>query len=621
MNNRHTFLDTVVTPRLIEWTASEEVFEQDGCRTRLDADHMARATGNVLYYGDNLDILRRYITDESVDLVYLDPPFNSNADYNVLFAERDGTRAHAQIKAFGDTWIWDREAASNFEEAVQKGGPHVASAMIAFRTFLGTSDMLAYLSMMAPRLVELRRVLKPTGSIYLHCDSTASHYLKVLMDAVLQPENFLNEIIWRRTGAHGPRRSFGPIHDTLLFYSKTGDYFFKVVRRPYMRGHVAGRYAEDATGRLKFISGGNVLTGAGRTGGESGMPWRGFDPSKKNRHWAIPGFLTEQMPPEFAKLGVREKLEELFKAGLVEIKSGTEWPTPLRYLREQDGFPIQDIWAYQPYTEGTVQGMDEGIDADVAWMGPTDPERLGYPTQKPQGLLERIIGSSCPDGGVVLDPFCGCGTAIAAAQALRRRWIGIDITHLAINLIKTRIRYAFGGRVKYRVVGEPVSVPDARELAGNDPYQFQWWALGLIGARPVEEQRGSDKGIDGRLYFHDSADVSEVKLTVVSVKAGKNVGVGAVRDLRGVVEREKAAIGVLITMEEPTKPMRSEAAGAGFYVSPAKTRHPKLQILTVDDLLEEKGIDMPPWHEQKTFKKAVRRRSGKMRQPTLPYDE
>jgi len=621
VHDKSALIDTRVTPLSAEPAAPGELAEENGSRTGLDADHMARSMSNVLYYGDNLDILRRYIKDESVDLVYLDPPFNSNADYNVLSAERDGTRAHAQIKAFGDTWVWDREAARNLEDAVQNGGPHVASAMMAFRTFLGTSDMLAYLSMMAPRLVELRRVLNPMGSIYLHCDPTASHYLKVLMDAVFRPENFRNEIIWRRTGAHGPRRCFGPIHDTLLFYSKSSSYFFEVVRRPYMRGHVAGRYAADATGGLKFISGGNVLTGAGTTGGQSGMLWRGFDPSKKNRHWAIPGFLAKQMPPEFAKLGVLAKLESLYEAGLVEIRKGTEWPTPVRYLGDNDGSPMQDLWAYQPYTEETVQGTDVGIDADVAWMGPTDPERLGYPTQKPQGLLERIIRSSCPENGIVLDPFCGCGTAIAAAQSLKRRWIGIDITYLAINLIKNRLRDAFGARLRYRVVGEPVSVPDASELARNDPYQFQWWALGLIGARPVEEQKGADKGIDGRLYFHDSADVSDVKQVVVSVKAGQNIGVAMVRDVIGVIQRERADMGVFTTMEEPTRAMRKEAANAGFYASPAGTKHSRVQLLTVDDLLAGKKIDMPGWHEPRTFKKARRNRSGKAHNPTLPFEE
>ncbi|MDO8631545.1 MAG: DNA methyltransferase, partial [Phycisphaerales bacterium] len=415
--------------------------------------------------------------------------------------------------------------------------------------------------------------------------------------------------------------SFGPIHDTILFYVKSPSYFFTVVRRAYMRGHVSGRYAADATGGLKFISGGNILTGAGKTKGESGRPWRGFDPSKKNRHWAIPGFLTEQMPPAFAKLGVLAKLDALYEAGLVEIRPNAEWPTPLRYLREDDGYPIQDIWSYQPYTEKSVHGTDAGIDADVAWMGPTDPERLGYPTQKPQGLLERIIRSSCPEGGLVLDPFCGCGTAIAAAQSLKRRWIGIEITHLAINLIKNRLRDSFGKRVKYRVVGEPICAPDARELARSDPYQFQWWALGLIGARPVEQQKGADKGTDGRIYFHDSADPIDVKQIAISVKAGQNIGVAMVRDLVDVVRRERAAMGVFISIEEPSKAMRQEAAAAGFYKSPANTKHAEIQLLTIDELLAGTKVDMPGWHESRTFRQATRHRSTTDRNPTLPFEE
>jgi len=267
-------------------------------------------TKNILYYGDNLQILRDYIKDETIDLIYLDPPFKSDQDYNVLFAEQNGSRSAAQIKAFKDTWQWDQAAAAAYREIVERGGKP-SEAMQAFHTFLGESDMLAYLAMMAPRLLELRRVLKSTGSIYLHCDTAASHYLKMLMDAVFGPQNFRNEIIWRRTGAHGPRRSFGPIHDTILFYSKPGEYYFEVVKQPYMKGHVERRYKKDSAGRFKFTSGGNVLTGAGATSGESGARWRGFDPSAKNRHWAIPGFLTEQMPEEFQKLGVLKKLEVL----------------------------------------------------------------------------------------------------------------------------------------------------------------------------------------------------------------------------------------------------------------------------------------------------------------------
>lgn len=559
---------------------------------------------NYLYYGDNLDVLRLHIDDESVDLVYLDPPFNSNQNYNVLFQEHDGTQAAAQIKAFGDTWRWDEAAARAYEEVVERGGT-VAQAMQAFRTYLDRTDMMAYISMMAPRLIELQRVLKPTGSIYLHCDPTASHYLKVLMDAVFGPQNFRNEIIWRRTGAHGPRRSFGPIHDTILFYTKTDDYFFNIVFRPYMKGHVDSRYSKDAaTGKFKFTSGGNILTGSGKTEGESGQIWKGFDPSKKNRHWAIPGFLAEQMEPEFEDLGVIAKLDALYEAGLIDIKKGSAWPTPVRWLEDDEGHPLQDIWAYQPYTTGTVHDSKLGIDEDVSWLGPTDPERLGYPTQKPEGLLDRIIRSSCPEGGVVLDPFCGCGTAIAAAQTLKRPWIGIDITHLAIALIKNRLLTGFPGvKIPLTVIGEPVSLPDAMELAAEDKYQFQWWALGLVGARPIEQKKGADRGIDGRLAFHDNPG-GKTKNVILSVKGGK-LKAQDVRDLRGVVERENAEIGVLISMEDPTQQMRKEAASAGFYSSPWNSKHPRLQLLTVKELLDGKGIDYPaPKQTNITLKKA-----------------
>ena len=302
-------------------------------------------------------------------------------------------------------------------------------------------------------------------------------------------------------GAHGAQRSFGPIHDTILFYSKTPDYFFQIAKGPYMRGHVDRRYTKDDEGRLKFTSGGNVLTGAGATQGESGQSWRGFNPSKKNRHWAVPGFLSRQMPPEFMAFGVLKKLDVLYEKGLVDIKDGAAWPTPVRFLNETDGHPLQDIWAYQPYTDGTVHGTKDGIDEDVKWLGPTDPERVGYQTQKPLGLLDRIIRSSCPDDGLVLDPFCGCGTTIATAQKLDRRWIGIDITQLAISLIRYRLGDSFGKDCRFELIGEPTSLPDAAALAKQDPYQFQWWALGLVKARPIEQKKGADQGIDGRLLL------------------------------------------------------------------------------------------------------------------------
>ncbi len=451
---------------------------------------------NLLYYGDNLDVLRRHIRDESVDLVYLDPPFNSNATYNVLFSEH-GVRAAAQIKAFGDTWEWNTESASAYEEVVERGGA-VANAMLAFRTLLGGSDMLAYLSMMAPRLVELHRVLKPTGTIYLHCDPTASHYLKLLMDRVFGARNFRNEIIWCYAGGGIPRKDFPRKHDVILRYTKSDEYFYCPIFRPYSPGTVQ----------------------RGRT--------------------QVKGIY--------------------FDAGL-----------------RPEGTPVNDWWPDVPKI-----------------TSPTDPEKLGYPTQKSRALLERILTASSEPGALVLDPFCGCGTTIDAAQEGGRRWIGIDITHLAIGLIKHRLADRYGPEIaaNYRVIGEPTTVEDAAVLAKEDPFQFQAWALGLVGARVAgSDRKGGDRGIDGQLYFHDSAG-GETRQIIFSVKAGEHLSPSFVRDLRGVIEKERAQIGVLITFATPTAGMEAEAASAGFYASPWG-HHPRLQLRTVAQLLDGKGIDYP----------------------------
>jgi len=590
---------------------------------------MPDAPANTLYYGDNLDILRRYVKDETVDLVYLDPPFNSNADYNVLFAEhadkKEATeKSHAQIQAFKDTWQWDVEAARNFTDAVTNGGEHVAKCLLAFKTFLGQTDMLAYLAMMAPRLVELRRVLKPTGSIYLHCDPTASHYLKMLMDAVYRPENFSNEIIWRRTGSHGNMKRYAPIHDTILYYTRSAKFTWNGPRKPYMMGHVKEYFVQDAKG-WKTNYYGNVLTGSGRRNGDSGKPWRGFDPDKEGRHWAVPGAIIEQIGEDLGGFTVQEKLDRLFELGFIKITKGQKWPIPEWYITPEDGVPAPDIWAFQPYTEGTVFGTKEGVDADVRWMSTKDKERLGYPTQKPVALLERILAASSNEGDVILDPFCGCGTTVAAAQKLKRKWVGIDITHLAVNLIKVRLADAFGKKVAgtYKVIGEPEDLESARSLAEADKYQFQYWALGLVGARPAasQERKGADKGIDGRLYFTDAK--GEVVSIIVSVKGG-HVTVPQVRDLRGVIEREEAAIGVFICIEPPTKPMLAEAADAGFYENVSgvgKSQHPRLQILTIGDLLDGKRPDLPVAQDLRSFKQAPKVKAPKAGEhPALDFE-
>ena len=558
---------------------------------------------NVLYYGDNLDILRRYVQDATVDLVYLDPPFNSNRDYNVIFKDESGQKSDAQIVAFDDTWHWGPGPEAHYAYLTNTALNHgavpapVSSIIAALRTGIGENQMMAYLVEMAVRLVELHRVLKPTGSLYLHCDPTASHYLKVLLDAIFDVRNFRNEIVWRRTGAHGSTRSFGPIHDTLLFYARGAAPYFYQLKRPYMRGHVARRYRPDAEGRLKFSSGGNILTGAGATGGESGKAWRRFDPSAKNRHWAIPSDIAQQMPPPFDNMGVLAKLDALYEAGLVEIHPDAAWPTPVRFLDNQDGQPLQDMWSYQPYTDGTVHATPAGVDEDVKWLGPTDPERLGYQTQKPLGLLARVIESSCPPEGVVLDPFCGCGTALVAAQKLDRKWIGIDVTYLSIAVMKARLKDSFG-LSDVEVIGQPTEVEGARAMlvgAGLEgQYQFQWWALDLVGAQPQGDtkKKGADKGVDGIINFTGAG--GKMESVIVSVKSG-HVGAAMIQQFKGAMETHGAAMGLFVTLEEPTGPMKQEAAIAGTYHSEVSGKdYPRLQILTIRELLEEhRKPDLP----------------------------
>jgi hypothetical protein len=317
----------------------------------------------------------------------------------------------------------------------------------------------------------------------------------------------------------------------------------------------------------------------------------------------VPGFLAEQMPPEFKKLSPLAKLDALYAANLIEISEGNEWPVPVRFLEADDGQPLQDLWAYQPYTEGTVYGIKAGIDADVMWLGPKHPERLGYQTQKPTGLLGRIIESSCPESGNVLDPFCGCGTTIHTAQKLKREWIGIDITNLAIGLIEDRLRRAFPG-VKFEVHGTPKDMDGARALAAKDKYQFQWWATRLIpGGVPYGgKKKGADAGIDG--LFYPKVDPKTTEKGIISVKGGENINVAMVRDLAHVVKREKAQMGIFITLVEPTKPMLTEAVKEGLYETPFG-KFPRLQVATVQDLLEGKIPRLPPTDDS-SFRRATK---------------
>jgi DNA modification methylase len=536
---------------------------------------------NQLFYGDNLAVLRDHIADQSVDLIYLDPPFNSRQDYNVLFAEKDGARSASQITAFKDTWEWNEESSLAYEQVVEAGG-RVAEAMRAFRTLLGGTDMLAYLAMMAPRLVELRRVLKESGSIYLHCDPTASHYLKLLMDAVFGATFFRNEIIWQRTSAHANvSQKFGAVHDVLLFFTKgpkpgwtqqfvpyTDEY--KDIFFDQIDEHGCRYFRRDLTASMSRASTGQIYE------------WHGITPPP-SRCWAMS----------------KENMDELEAKGRIHWpKKRGGMPRLKLYPEDQPGVTLSDVWT------------------DVKTMHNLSVERLGYPTQKPEALLERILRASSNEGDVVLDPFCGCGTTVQVAQKLNRRWIGIDITHLAIGLIKTRLDDAYGPEIRqtYEVIGEPTDVAGAAQLAEENKYQFQYWALGLCGARPTEGiKKGADRGIDGRLYFHDD-NTGASKQIIFSVKGGHNIGVSEVRDLIGVLQRERAEIGVYISFEEPTKPMLREAAEAGFYTSPGSSgaeggKYPRIQLLTIRDLLEgAKSVQRPLHVRDTTFRKAPRSR-------------
>jgi DNA modification methylase len=507
-------------------------------------------SANSLYFGDNLDILRNEIRSESVDLIYLDPPFNSKANYNRLFRSPNGDEPHAQITAFEDTWHWGEQAEREFSELVQQSNTDVSEMMQALRRFLGENDMMAYLTMMANRLLELQRVLKPTGSLYLHCDPTASHYLKIVLDGVFGKENFRTEISWKRQSAHNDakqgRKQYGNVRDILFFYSKSNDWKWRWLYTSYSEEYVTKfyRHVEPGTGRLYQLG---DLTAPGGSAPEKGNPY--FEFLGVKRYWRF----------------TQENMERMYKAGkIIQTKPGAV-PRHKRYLDEAPGVGLQNDWNDIHPASGN--------------------ESLGYQTQKPLALLERIIEASSNEGDVVLDPFCGCGTAVHAAQKLNRQWIGIDITHLAISLIENRLRDAFPG-ITFGVHGTPKDLDSARDLAIRDKYEFQWWACSLVNAQPYQgRKKGADSGIDGLIYFKDDKTIP--KKIVVSVKAGENVSVAMIRDLGHVVNREKASLGFFVTLTKPTGPMRQEAVKAGYYKSPAGRNFPKIQILTIEGLMEE----------------------------------
>jgi site-specific DNA-methyltransferase (adenine-specific) len=516
---------------------------------------------NTLYYGDNLEVMRKYLPDECIDLVYLDPPFNSNRDYNLLFREQSGEPAQGQIKAFTDTWQWSERAYDEFCQTCPK--PALVELVQGFVRTLGRNDLTAYLVMMAPRLVELHRVLKPTGSLYLHCDPTASHYLKVMLDVIFGARNFMNEIAWKRYAAHSLSQGrYDRISDRILFYCKDS----RLTRT--FNPPTEALSEEEINERFPHVE------------PETGRRFQHVSLEQSSNKSSAGETRIIQGRTVVSEIGWRWS-QETFDQRLKENPYLIYWTSTGRprykiYADEYKGKPVGDIWT------------------DVPYLSSGDAERLGYPTQKPLALLERILQASSNEGDIVLDPFCGCGTAIVAAQKLKRRWIGIDITHLAIALIKYRLSDMFDLKEgkDYRVVGEPTTVAEARALALQDRDEFQKWAIGLIPrARPYQDKKGKDTGIDGVLFFKD--DLKDPKRALIQVKSGR-VSVKDVRDFRGVLEREGATLGLFVTLEPPTRDMVQEAAQAGFYTTPlGNLRIPRLQIRTVEELLAGTGFAIP----------------------------
>jgi site-specific DNA-methyltransferase (adenine-specific) len=491
--------------------------------------------------------------------------------------------------AFEDTWRWE-DGAEDAMESVRQTDLSIFKVLQALQGSLGQSDLMAYLAMMAVRLVELRRVLKPTGSLYLHCDPTASHYLKTILDGIFGAENFRNEVIWKRTSGHNGARRWGPAHDVLLFYSRGPTYTWNPILQAHDEGHLASKYATSDE-HAHFMAA--DLTGAGKRSGDSGKPWRDFNPDERGRHWAIPRHVPEGRVDltDWDSLTSQKKLDRLDAADLIywPQKAGG-WPRFKRYVNE--GAPIQDVIT------------------DIAPVNSQAQERIGYPTQKPLALLERIISASSNPGDVVLDPFCGCGTAVHAAERLERAWVGIDITYLAIQVIEDRIK-TWLPNANYTVQGIPKDEFAARKLAAMDPHTFQDWAVGRVGGQ--SRGRGPDKGIDGEISFIRAP--RKYGHAIVSVKAGRHVGPDPIRVLKSVVEREGADMGVFICLDDPTADMRTEAAMAKKIELPGGPR-PRIQIVTVRDLIA--GPNLGILTELNTVRAAQEAKAVKRRKAPEP---
>ena len=540
---------------------------------------------NRLYYGDCLTIMRDEMRLASVDMIYLDPPFSSNRDYNAIYTDETGRPLPDQVEAFCDTWTLTPEhelAIRQMPVLMREAGIEDEVAefwrmwMNALR--LTNPQLLAYLSYMGQRLLQMRGLLKPTGSVYLHCDPTASHYIKILMDSVFGHRNFRNEIIWKRTSAHSGARKFGPVHDVILFYSRSDNYEWNRTYQPYDDDYVEENYRyEDSKGRHSR----GDLTGSGTRTGNSGRPWRDYDPTSAGRHWALPQdralpdwFLR---PDGYETMPTQERLEVLDGQGLIYWPSKGNVPRFKRYLTTMDGVAAQDVI----------------LDINPA----SGDEDMGYDTQKPIALLERLIEASTNKGDVVFDPFCGCATTIEAAHKLERRWIGVDIAIHAIKRVakirlEDRLRLAEG--TDFVIEGVPHNLEGAQDLWQRDKYHFQKWAVEQVDGF-VTTRRTADGGIDGRIYFAVPGE-QDLQSMVLEVKGGANVTIADLRALHSVLEREEALMAGLITMHKVEGRKRTNfqrlIAESGSLDILGKD-YPRMQILSVPEIIEGWRFNTP----------------------------
>lgn len=515
---------------------------------------------NQLIYGDNLTIMKD-MPSGSVDLIYLDPPFNSQRNYNLIYKKLTGQPVPEQEEAFCDAWDMDPE-----KEKMVRDMPIVLrdygadEGLIRFweawiKALRQTQPrLLAYLIYMSYRLFEMRRILKSTGAIYLHCDPTASHYIKVIMDGVFGHQMFMNEITWKRTSAHNSAKRYGPVHDTLLYYAKSDKHTWNGAYTDLDPDYVEHFYrGTDPDGRRYRLS---DLTAAGTRNGESGKPWRGIDPTDVGRHWTA----------------VHATLDAWDAAGLIHWPPKGTKPSYKRYLDQMKGQPASDIWT------------------DVPVIAAHAEERLGYPTQKPISLLKRIIEASSNPGDVVFDPFAGCGTAVYAAHLLGRKWIGCDIAILSVQIVRDVLlkRYGLKEGEHYFIHGVPRSVEAAQVLFSQDTRQFQHWSVELAGGF-ASTKHSDDRGIDGRIHFETKEGLKNM---VLSVKGGK-LTPAFMRELRGTFEREEdTEMGGFICLQPTTKGIDREIAAAGMYTYQG-IDYPRLQLRTIEDLLAGRLFDTP----------------------------